>query len=124
MKSILIVDDEQDVKSLFRQKLRKEIRDGSVSLHFAFSGEEAVSYLETGGIDNTDLILSDITMPGMSGIDLFHSIKERFPKPPKFFVITGYDDADNKKRTEEMGCAGYITKPIDFEALKQLISQT
>jgi len=117
---VLVVDDEQDVALLFQQRFRKEIRSGYVKFEFAFSGEEAMQYI--GDVKSTDLILilSDINMPGMSGLDLLTNIRNTRPDL-KVFMITAYGDAEKREQALELGATDFLTKPIDFQALKERI---
>jgi len=117
----MVVDDEQDVKLLFEQRFRKEIRNGEISFHFEFSGEDALQYLKTNGITELVLILSDINMPGMNGIELLKHIKEKFPEM-SVFMITAYGDENNHQKAVQYGCDDYLTKPLDFETLKSRIT--
>ena len=118
---VLVVDDEPDVELLFRQRFRKEIRAGEVSLDFAFSGEEALEYLADHRTDIV-VVLSDINMPGMNGLDLLKEIKAMPPPPPlPVCMMTAYDSADFKQRAAQLGCDDYLTKPLDFSSLKQRI---
>ena len=116
---ILVVDDETDVKILFQQRFRKEIRKGEMDFVFAFSGEEAMEYL----MDNKHeavLILSDINMPGMSGLDLLGHIKQDYKTPPPVvMMITAYGDADNFNKAKSLGADDFLTKPVDFNILKE-----
>jgi CheY-like chemotaxis protein len=116
---VLVVDDERDMQVLFEQRFRKEIREEKVSFVFAFSGEEALRYLDT--LDHEAvLILSDINMPGMSGLELLGRIKQRFRKPPPVvMMITAYGDQDNYKAAMSLGADDFLTKPVDFAALKE-----
>lgn len=120
MIKIMVVDDELDVEQLFRQKFRKEIRNGSIEFHFAFSGEEALEHLKTASAADIVLILSDINMPGISGIELLKSIKENYSHL-KVFMITAYDDKEKYDKAFLYGAEEYLTKPIDFEKLKKEI---
>jgi CheY-like chemotaxis protein len=113
----MVVDDEHDVEPLFRQKFRKEIRDGLIDFHFTFSGEDALAYLDTAKAADLVLILSDINMPGINGIELLRILKERYSHL-KVFMITAYDDKDNYEKAVQYGAEEYLTKPIDFERLK------
>jgi len=116
---ILVVDDERDIQSLFEQRFRKEIRDNQMSFAFAFSGEEALSYLEQNE-HGAVLILSDINMPGMSGLELLKQIKGKFLKPPPLvMMMTAYGDADNHKMALQLGADDFLTKPIEFSLLKE-----
>lgn len=114
---IMVVDDEHDVEPLFRQKFRKEIRDGLIDFHFTFSGEDALAYLDTAKAADLVLILSDINMPGINGIELLRILKEKYSHL-KVFMITAYDDKDNYEKAIQYGAEEYLTKPIDFERLK------
>ena len=116
---ILVVDDETDIQSLFEQRFRKEIKSGEMFFAFASSGEEALQYLDLN-IHSSVLILSDINMPGMSGLDLLKKIKEKFLKPPPFvMMLTAYGDAENYSLAMQLGADDFLTKPLDFAALKE-----
>ncbi len=116
---ILVVDDEKDVQVLFEQRFRKEIRDKKVDFVFAFSGEDALTYLNQHDQEAV-LILSDINMPGMSGLDLLAHIKQKhFKPPPVVMMITAYGDAENFNTAKELGADDFLTKPVDFAALKE-----
>ncbi len=115
---ILVVDDEQDIKTLFEQRFRKEIKNGQVEFEFAFSGEEALQKLDQWEHEAV-LILSDINMPGMSGLQLLENVKKKFLKPPPVvMMITAYGDSENHRIAEELGADDFLTKPVDFAALK------
>lgn len=116
---ILVVDDERDIQTLFEQRFRKEIRNGEYSFDFAFSGEDALKYLENRK-QEAILILSDINMPGMSGLELLKQIKEKYEKPPPFvMMITAYGAGDNYRQAMQLGADDFLTKPVDFAALKE-----
>lgn len=116
---ILVVDDERDVQVLFEQRFRKEIRNNEMEFVFAFSGEEAITYLN-GHEHEAVLILSDINMPGMSGLELLKHIKQKYMKPPPIvMMITAYGDAENFNTAKELGADDFLTKPVDFTALKE-----
>lgn len=116
---ILVVDDERDVQVLFEQRFRKEIRNNEMEFVFAFSGEEAIAYLNK--LDHEAvLILSDINMPGMSGLELLGHIKQKYHKPPPVvMMITAYGDAENYNTAKELGADDFLTKPVDFTLLKE-----
>jgi CheY-like chemotaxis protein len=119
---ILVVDDEPDVAQLFRQRFRREARQGTYVMHFAASGEEALDLL-TGGVEPTvAVILSDINMPGMDGLQLLGEIKERFPDLPAM-MVTAYGDDDRRRRAGELGTFEFISKPVDFDRLKAQLRQ-
>jgi CheY-like chemotaxis protein len=116
---ILVVDDEKDVQTLFEQRFRKEIRNGEMQFDFAFSGEEALTYLNQHEQEAV-LILSDINMPGMSGLELLGHIKQKYLKPPPVvMMITAYGDDENYNSAKQLGADDFLTKPVDFTALKE-----
>jgi CheY-like chemotaxis protein len=116
---ILVVDDEKDMQALFEQRFRKEIRSHEMEFVFAFSGEEALSYFSSHAQEAV-LILSDINMPGMSGLDLLKHIKNDYnPPPPVVMMITAYGDDKNYQQAMQYGADDFLTKPIDFTALKE-----
>ncbi|MDA1316268.1 MAG: response regulator [Acidobacteria bacterium] len=117
---ILIVDDEKDIPLLFRQRFRKELRAGQIELEFAFSAEEALQHMAGPGGAEVVLILSDINMPGMNGLDLLKVLKQRFPAP-KVLIITAYDTKEKYDTAMKYKADGFMTKPVDFEALRRHI---
>lgn len=117
---ILVVDDEADVQPLFQQRFRKEIRSGELEFSFALSGEQALEYLEHKDSEVV-LILSDINMPGMSGIELLGRIRNDYnnpPPPPIVMMVTAYGDEENHRQAMEKGANDFLTKPLDFAMLK------
>jgi CheY-like chemotaxis protein len=120
MIKILIVDDEPDVEMLFTQRFRKEIRSGLVQLNFAMNGDLALQYLHS--LDPFDLVvvLSDINMPGMTGLELLKLIKEEF-KDLRVIMITAYGDETNYKNAINIGADDFFTKPVDFNLLKEKV---
>ena len=124
MTKILVVDDEKDVRLLFLQRFRKEIRKGELDFEFAFSGEEALDVLDRMGHE-TVLILSDINMPGMSGLELLEKIKKNYTNPPPVvMMVTAYGDEENYNTAKTLGADDFLTKPVDFKMLKEkLIEQ-
>jgi CheY-like chemotaxis protein len=118
---LLVVDDEQDMQTLFLQRFRREIQDHTVEFAFALSGSEALNYLDHHEHE-TVLILSDINMPGMSGLELLNRIKKNnYVPPPVVMMITAYGDSENYKQAMKLGADDFITKPIDFAMLKEKI---
>jgi CheY-like chemotaxis protein len=116
---ILVVDDEKDIQTLFEQRFRKEIRQNLVEFIFAFSGEEALNYLNRHEHEVV-LILSDINMPGMSGLELLGQIKRKHLNPPPVvMMITAYGDEENYNLAKQMGADDFLTKPVDFNLLKE-----
>jgi len=116
---ILVVDDEKDVQVLFEQRFRKEIKSGEMEFVFAFSGEEALTYLNAPEHEAI-LILSDINMPGMSGLELLRYIKQKYVTTPPFvMMITAYGDADNYNSAMKLGADDFLTKPLEFDQLKE-----
>jgi CheY-like chemotaxis protein len=116
---ILVVDDEKDVRALFEQRFRKEIRDGEMDFAFAYSGEEALGYLNSLNHEAV-LILSDINMPGMSGLELLKQIKTHFEKPPPtVMMITAFGDDENYQHAMRLGADDFLTKPLNFTHLRE-----
>jgi CheY-like chemotaxis protein len=115
---ILVVDDEKDVQVLFEQRFRKEIKTKEMEFAFAYSGEDALKYLNE--MHEAVLILSDINMPGMSGLELLRHIKEKHHEPPPLvMMITAYGDADNYNTAMKLGADDFLTKPLEFGLLKE-----
>lgn len=116
---VLVVDDETDVQTLFMQRFRKEIKSKKMEFTFAFSGEEALEYMKSHE-NEAVLILSDINMPGMSGLELLKHIKQKYEKPPPVvMMITAYGDDENYREAMKLGADDFLTKPLDFSALKE-----
>jgi len=120
--SILVVDDEADVADLFRQQFRREVRQGQYVIHFAQSAEEALGKLDDGVRPELIVILSDINMPGMDGLGLLRKIKEQRPDLP-VIMVTAYGDDERRRKANEFGAAEFVTKPVDFNLLKQQLQQ-
>jgi CheY-like chemotaxis protein len=120
--SILIVDDEPDVAELFRQRFRREAREGTYVLHFAASGAEALERLSHTIEPQLIVILSDINMPGMDGLALLQEIKARWPDLP-VMMVTAYGDDERRRRAGELGAFEFLTKPVDFDHLKAQLRQ-
>ncbi len=114
---ILVVDDEIDVMALFQQRFRSEIRNGVLAFKFAKSGQEAMDILHQDEPPDVMLILSDINMPGMNGLDLLRETKLCWPRLP-VMMITAYGDEANRRQAAELGATEFLVKPIDFIALK------
>ena len=116
---VLVVDDEKDIKILFEQRFRREIRSGEMEFAFAFSGEEALNYLADHNHEAV-LILSDINMPGMSGLELLRHIKEKHSEPPPVvMMITAYGDSENYNAAMRLHADDFLTKPLEFNLLKE-----
>ena len=106
-------------QTLFQLRFRKEIRNNELEFAFAFSGEEALGYLDKHEHEAV-LILSDINMPGMSGLELLRLIKRKFENPPpKVMMVTAYGDQENYNHAMEYGADDFLTKPLDFNLLKE-----
>ena len=120
--SILIIDDEPDVAELFRQRFRREVREGAYVLHFALSAAEALELLAGEIEPELIVILSDINMPGMDGLALLREIKARRPDLP-VMMVTAYGDDERRRRAAEYGAADFLTKPVDFDFLKERLHQ-
>ena len=117
---ILVVDDEPDVEALFRQHFRRDLRDGRFAMEFAQSAPAALQCISNAGSASLILILSDINMPGMSGLELLPKAKAARPDVP-IIMITAYGDADTKRKALESGADALFTKPIDFGMLRNEI---
>ena len=115
--SILVVDDEPDVAELFRQRFRRETRQGTYVLHYAASGIEALDRLSQAIEPTLIVVLSDINMPGMDGLTLLGEIKQRFPDLP-VMMVTAYGDDERRRRAAEHGASEFLAKPVDFDHLK------
>ncbi|RUU24764.1 response regulator [Mesorhizobium sp. M7A.T.Ca.TU.009.01.3.2] len=117
---ILVVDDEPDVEPLFRQQFRRDIRASRFTMEFAHSAVDALEQIDHAEGVTLILVLSDINMPGMSGLELLPKIKVLRPDVP-VIMITAYGDAETKSKALENGAEALLTKPIDFSALRQQI---
>jgi CheY-like chemotaxis protein len=117
---ILVVDDEPDVAELFRQQFRRDLRSNRFALEFALSAQEALGKVERADTSDLILILSDINMPGMSGLELLPKARAARPDVP-VIMITAYGDADTRRTAEARGAAGLFIKPIDFPELRRAI---
>ena len=117
---ILVVDDEPDVEMLFRQQFRRDLREGRFAMEFAQSGDMALRRIADAKGVSLILILSDINMPGMTGLELLPKAKAARPDVP-VIMITAYGDAETKRKALENGAEALLTKPIDFVALRSEI---
>ncbi len=119
---VLVVDDEADVEPLFRQQFRRELRAQRFTMEFVMSAAEALAFLAGAAERQLILILSDINMPGMSGLELLPKVKQMRPDL-SVIMITAYGDAQTLSRAREGGADGLLTKPVDFALLRQEIDQ-
>jgi len=117
-----VVDDEADVAELFRQQFRRETRQGTYVMHFAGSGEQALEMLAGEIRPELIVILSDINMPGIDGLQLLDEIKQRRPDLP-VMMVTAYGDDERRRRAHELGASEFINKPVDFDRLKEQLRQ-
>jgi CheY-like chemotaxis protein len=117
---VLVVDDEPDVEALFRQQFRRDLRAERFVMDFANSAAEALATIASTIGQTLILILSDINMPGMTGLEMLPKVKEIRPEVP-VIMITAYGDADTKRKALEGGAEGLLTKPIDFTLLREEI---
>ncbi len=117
---VLVVDDEPDVEALFRQQFRRDLRAQRFVMDFANSAADALSRITSSIGQSLILILSDINMPGMTGLEMLPKVKEIRPEVP-VIMITAYGDADTRRRAIENGASGLLTKPIDFTQLREEI---
>jgi CheY-like chemotaxis protein len=119
---LLVVDDEADIELLFRQRLRRQIKEGLIEVKFVFSGEDALHYLLEPGQPDVALILSDINMPGMSGFELLRKVKELYPEL-KVLMITAYGDGEYQQKARALGAWDFLAKPLDFAELEARLLQ-
>ena len=117
---VLVVDDEPDVEALFRQQFRRDLRSQRFMMDFANSASDALKRIGATIEQSLILILSDINMPGMTGLEMLPKVKEMRPEVP-VIMITAYGDPDTKRRAMENGASGLLTKPIDFTLLREEI---
>jgi CheY-like chemotaxis protein len=117
---ILVVDDEPDIEVLFRQQFRRDLRAGRFTMEFAQSADNALQCIGNAPDGTLILVLSDINMPGMSGLDLLPRVKAERPHVP-VIMITAYGDAETKRQALERGAEALLTKPIDFSFLRSEI---
>jgi DNA-binding NtrC family response regulator len=117
---ILVVDDEPDIESMFRQHFRRDLRSGRFTMEFAISASAALEQINSN--PGPSLILSDINMPGMSGLEMLPKAKAARPNVP-VIMITAYGDEATKRKAAELGAAGLLTKPIDFDLLREEIDE-
>ncbi|WP_293866145.1 response regulator [uncultured Alsobacter sp.] len=115
---ILVVDDEADIEPLFKQQFRRDLKAGRFQMAFAASGPDALSFIEGAQDVRIILLLSDINMPGMSGLDLLATVKSARPDLP-VLMISAYSDMDTRSRAAAAGAVGLVSKPIDFEHLRR-----
>ena len=119
---ILIVDDERDVELLFRLQFRREIKEKHIYLQFAFSGEDALNYLHNINPMDVLLILSDINMPGMNGLQLVEKVKAEFPAM-RIIMVSAYGDDKNYNEAKAKGVDDFVTKPVNVVELKRKMSR-
>jgi CheY-like chemotaxis protein len=117
---ILVVDDEPDVESMFRQHFRRDLRSGRFIMEFALSAPAALERIKVIADPALTLILSDINMPGMSGLEMLPKVRAERPNVP-VIMITAYGDENTKRHAIDLGAVGLLTKPIDFALLRQEI---
>ena len=119
---VLVVDDERDVEDLFRQQFRRELRSGLFLMDFAYSAPEALARIAKPNDVHLILLLSDINMPEMTGLELLPKVRELRPDVP-VVMITAYGDNDTRAKALKAGAAGFFTKPIDFKLLRDEIAE-
>jgi CheY-like chemotaxis protein len=117
---VLVVDDEPDVEALFRQQFRRDLRSQRFMMDFANSAGDALKRIASTIEQSLILILSDINMPGMTGLEMLPKVKEMRPEVP-VIMITAYGDPDTRRKALENGASGLLTKPIDFTLLREEI---
>jgi len=120
-KKILIVDDEKSVQFLYEKVFKKEVQANLFEIIFCLSGEEAIEQLKSENANSFKLIISDINMPGISGFELLQEVKSLLPQLP-VYMSSAYTDTERQSLAKDLGADDYITKPVDFAALKEKIS--
>ncbi len=118
----MVVDDEPDVEEMFKQHFRRDLRSGRFLLEFALSAPAALEKVKTIPDPSLILILSDINMPGMTGLEMLPKVKAERPMVP-VIMITAYGDETTKRKAAELGAAGLLPKPIDFALLREKIDE-
>jgi CheY-like chemotaxis protein len=119
--NLLVVDDESDIQFLFQQKFRKEIKAGEIQILYALNGVSALELIESIENKTEYLVLTDINMPEMNGIELLRRVKSKYPEL-RVFMITAYADEQNLNVAKNLGADDYFTKPLQFELLKSKLS--
>ena len=119
---ILGVDDEPDFELLITQRFRREVRSGEFAFRFAQHGEEALDQLSGEIEPELIVILSDINMPGMDGLELLRQVRQQRPELP-VMMVTAYGDDERRQRASQYGASQFLTKPVDFDLLKQQLQQ-
>jgi CheY-like chemotaxis protein len=120
---LLVVDDESDVQFLFQQKFRKEIKAGDIQIKYAYNGISALEFIDSVENRTDYLILSDINMPEMNGMELLRKLKTKYPELI-VMMITAYGDENNFNLAKDLGADDYFTKPLQFELLKEKLNNT
>lgn len=119
---VLVVDDEPDMETLFRQRFRRELRSGRLIMQFAGTGRAALDVLEMRDSDVV-VIFSDIQMPEMNGLELLERVRDKWPHV-RVYLVTAYGSPIYTQRAADLGAHGYFTKPLDFSALHQIMFAT
>ncbi len=122
MLKILLVDDEKDTEMLFKHVFKNEIKNNDFEFHFALNADEALKYIFLLNPFDVVLVLSDINMPGMNGLDLLKEIKKIFPSM-KVIMVTAYDNETNYNLAMQNGADGFMAKPVDFNLLRSKINE-
>jgi CheY-like chemotaxis protein len=117
---VLVVDDEPDVEALFRQQFRKDLRAQRFVMDFANSASDALAMIASPIEQSLILILSDINMPGMTGLEMLPRVREMRPDVP-VIMITAYGDPETRRKAIAGGASDLLTKPIDFALLREEI---
>jgi CheY-like chemotaxis protein len=119
---VLVVDDETDIETLFRQRFRRELRSGQLIMQFAGTGRAALDVIEIRDPD-VIVIFTDIEMPEMNGLELLERVRHKWPHV-RIYLVTAYDSPTYTQRAADLGAHGYFTKPLDFSALRQIMFTT
>jgi CheY-like chemotaxis protein len=117
---LLVVDDEEDVPDLFRQRFRRELKLGNVHLAFAANGVEALAKIR--GCAKFDIVLSDINMPELGGLELLEAIREEWPALP-VVLVSAYSGQSNREKAISHGAKDFVSKPVDFSRIRALVAE-
>ncbi len=120
--SVLLIDDEPDAGELFRQNFRREIKKGDIAIEFATSAEDALKILDSDGAELPTVVLTDVMMPGISGIELLERIKPRWPNLP-VYMISAFGGSDVENSALKKGAEGFYSKPVDFPSLTKMLKR-
>ena len=115
---VMVVDDEVDMFDLYMSFFRSEIKEGTLKFSFCENAQSCLDYLDKNGIENLDIVLTDINMPGMSGLEMLEIVAKKYPKL-EVFLVSAYDSSVYRKKGAALGASLFISKPMDFKDLRE-----